>query len=166
MLENIDYGVIFMGPDLRARIINKVMRDFWNFPPEFVDSKPSMRELIEFNRDAGVYDLAGETWEDWIETRVERVRQGGFEPIELYRTDGMILRHQCVALQDGGRMLTYFDITEQRNREKETERSRDAAEAALDAFDKKWGRRYERWMILEKHKRGLFNLRRWQAWVS
>ncbi len=132
VLENIDYGVIFMGPDLRARIINKVMRNFWKFTPEFVDSKPSMRELIEFNREEGIYDLGGEKWDDWIEARVERVRQGGFEPIELHRTDGLILRHQCVALPDGGRMLTYFDITEQRNREKETERARDAAEAALE----------------------------------
>ena len=136
VLENIDYGVIFMGPDLRARIINKVMRNFWNFTPEFVDSKPSMRELLEFSRAEGIYDLGAESWEDWIETRVKRVRKGGFEPIELHRTDGMILRHQCVALSDGGRMLTYFDITEQRNREKETERSRDVAEAALDDLRK------------------------------
>ncbi|MHA1528833.1 MAG: PAS-domain containing protein, partial [Alphaproteobacteria bacterium] len=112
ILDNIDYGVIFMDTDLRARIINRAMRRLWNFPQEFVDTNPTMREMIENNRETGLYDVAPEDWDDWIEDRLEAVRKGDIPPSEMHRADGMILSYQCVALPDGGRMLTYFDITE------------------------------------------------------
>ena len=43
VLDNIGYGVIFMGPDLRARIVNRAFREIWNIPQEFVDENPEMR---------------------------------------------------------------------------------------------------------------------------
>jgi PAS domain S-box-containing protein len=71
-----------------------------------------MRELIEYNRDTGVYDVAPEDWDDWLDNRIEQIRQGDIPPGEFRRADGKVLSYQCVALPDGGRMLTYFDITE------------------------------------------------------
>ncbi|HSF95438.1 MAG TPA: PAS-domain containing protein, partial [Thermohalobaculum sp.] len=112
VLDNIDYGVILMGPDLRARIVNDAQKRIWGFTDELIDSRPGMRELIEFNRYTGRYDVADEDWDAWIEQRIEQVQQGEIPPTELHRADGMVLSYQCVAMPDGGRMLTYFDITE------------------------------------------------------
>jgi PAS domain S-box-containing protein len=131
VLDSIDYGVLFMGPDLRARIVNRAFGRIWNIPQDFIDQHPTMQELIEWNRDTGVYDVAPENWDRWIADRVEHIRKGDIPPGEFRRADGRVLSYQCVALPDGGRMLTYFDITELKEREAELLAARDQAEAAL-----------------------------------
>jgi len=129
--EHIDYGILFTGPDLRARICNKAFREMWGLSQSFIDSGPHMQLIIEANRHTGLYDVDDEDWDNWISNRIATIEDGNVPPMEFIRGDGKILRYQVVSLPDGGRMLTYFDITELKNREHEAARARDAAEAAL-----------------------------------
>ncbi len=132
VIDHVDYGILFMGPDLRARIINRAFARIWNIDQKFIDQRPTMQELIEYNKGTGVYDVAPKDWDDWLSMRVEAIRAGNMPPGELCRADGMTLSFQCVDLPDGGRMLTYFDITELKRREAEISNARDAAEQALN----------------------------------
>jgi PAS domain S-box-containing protein len=136
VLDNIGYGVLFMGPDLRARIVNRAFREIWQIPQEFIDENPDMRALIEYNRDKGIYAVAPDEWDDWIEGRVKAIGAGNIPPGEMVRADSMVLSYQCVALPDGGRMLTYFNITELKERETEITGAKDEAEAALANLQK------------------------------
>lgn len=131
VLDTIEYGVLFMGPDLRARIINHAFGKIWGISQDFIDGSPTMRELIEYNRDSGLYDVAPDDWDDFLQDRVAAVHQGTVAPMELRRADGKVLQYQCLALPDGGRMLTYFDITELKERETDLSAAKDAAERAL-----------------------------------
>ena len=87
-----------------------------------------MRELIEFNRRNGLYDVAEEDWESYVAARIEAVRAGDIPPTEVRRADGKVLQYRCIALPDGGRMLTYFDITE-------LKRAEEALSASLERYD-------------------------------
>ncbi|MDH3668845.1 MAG: PAS-domain containing protein [Paracoccaceae bacterium] len=136
VIDSIDYGVLFMGPDLRARIINRAFGEIWGISQEFIDQRPTMRELIEYNRNTGVYDVTPEDWDAWIDDRVKQITKGDIPPGDFHRADGKVLSYQCIALPDGGRMLTYFDITELKNREAEITKARDEAEAALAGLRK------------------------------
>ncbi len=40
VLDAIDFGVMFMGPDLRGKIINRAFRNMWGIPDEFVETRP------------------------------------------------------------------------------------------------------------------------------
>lgn len=131
VLDTIKYGVLFMGPDLNARIINRAFGEIWGVAQEFIDGSPSMHELMEYNKETGLYNVPPEEWDQWIESRVEAVHKGSIAPMEMHRADGKVLQYQCIALPDGGRMLTYFDITELKEREADLIEARDAAETAL-----------------------------------
>ena len=131
VLDSIKYGIVFMDPSLRARIINRAFGEMWGIPQEFVDKSPTMQELIEHNRDTGVYDVSPDKWDQWLAARLEVVRKGDLAPTELRRADGKVLQYQVISLPDGGRMLTYFDITELKQREDELTAARDHAEQAL-----------------------------------
>jgi PAS domain S-box-containing protein len=131
VLDTIEYGVLFMGADHRGRIINRAFANLWGISQEFVDRNPTMRELIEYNKETGLYDVAPEDWDAWVEERIQAVENGDFGPIETQRADGKVLQHQCIALPDGGRMLTYFDITELKRREADLTATKNAAERAL-----------------------------------
>ena len=115
VMDGIDYGVLFMDDQLQARIVNKAFREIWNVTDEFVATMPSMRELMEFNRNNNLYPVPDSEFEHYLDERESAVRDGAFGPVSFERKDGMVLQYQCVVLADGWRMLTYFDITELKN---------------------------------------------------
>ena len=127
VLDTIEYGICFMGPDLRARIANRAFRDMWNFADDFFDGHPSLAEMISYNRHTGIYGVPDEQWEEYVGGRVEAVRAGAIPPFEWTRADGMVLQYQCIVLPNGGRMLTYFDITEMKRREERLSELRQGA---------------------------------------
>jgi len=49
VLEALDYGILFVGPDLRTRFSNRAFREMWGFPESFLASQPTMADLIYYN---------------------------------------------------------------------------------------------------------------------
>ena len=60
------------------------------------------------------------------------MRAGTIEPAEMIRADGRVLRYQCIALPDGGRMMTYFDITDLKEKELEIAEKEAQLRIAMD----------------------------------
>ena len=118
VLDTIEYGICFMGRDLRARVANRAFRDMWGFPDDFFDSRPTLAEMIGYNRHTGIYDVPDDQWDEYLSGRIAAVRAGSIPPFEWTRADGRVLRYQCIELPNGGRMLTYLDITEMKQRER------------------------------------------------
>ena len=132
VLDTIDYGVLFMGPDLRAKIINRAFRQMWGISDEFIRvTHPTMSDLINYNRHNNLYDVPEAEFDDYVARRVQIVHSGTTSTSEMRRLDGRIIKYQVVALPDGGRMLTYFDITDIKHSEEQARKARDAAENAL-----------------------------------
>jgi PAS domain S-box-containing protein len=132
VLDKIDYGIVFMGPDLRAKIVNRAFRKMWGISDEFIqETRPTMGDLINYNRHNGLYDVEPAEFEDYVARRVEAVRLGTPAMVDMRRRDGRIIQYQMMALPDGGRMLTYFDITDLKHSEEQARKARDVSEAAL-----------------------------------
>jgi PAS domain S-box-containing protein len=131
VLENIDHGVLFMGADLHARIVNQAFREMWGIPQDLIDRKPHMRQIIDWNRGTGLYDVPEEEFDAWREERIAAIAAGPIPPREFKRGDGRVLSYRGVVLADGGRMLTYFDITELKDKEAAILIAKEAADAAL-----------------------------------
>jgi signal transduction histidine kinase len=132
VLDTIDYGILFMGPDLRAKLINRAFRRMWKISDEFIrDTRPTMRDLINYVRGNDLYDIPEEEFKDYVAQRVEAVRKGTSSISEMRLRDGRVIQYQIRALPDGGRMLTYFDITDLKRNEEVAKRARDVAETAL-----------------------------------
>ncbi|MCG8354726.1 MAG: response regulator [Kiloniellales bacterium] len=132
-IDAIHYGLVFMDSELRCRIVNRAFLELWNIPSDFIDQERTMRDLMDFNRHRSVYSVRDEDWEAYVQDRLAEVERGAIPPREFHRADGRILQYECIALKDGGRMLTYFDITRLKLHELELERSKNEAESASRA---------------------------------
>ena len=132
VLDTIEYGICFMGPDLRARITNRAFRELWSFPDRFFDSRPTLSEMISYNRHSGIYGVPDDQWEDHLHRQVAAVRAGAIAPNEWALANGKTLQSQCVVLANGGRMLTFFDVSEMKQRERELNRLIDELGVARD----------------------------------
>ena len=136
ILKGIDYGVMFMGPDLRTRIINPAFRRMWSISDEFAASHPSFFDMIEHIRGLGLYDVPAADWAAFVEQRHSELLEATGEPRESKRSDGVTLLYSCVPLPDGGRMLTYFDISEQKETEAALQQTKNDLQQRVGELEK------------------------------
>lgn len=140
VLENIEYGVYFMGPDFRVRLMNSAFRHMWEVEDAFIAGEPDFFETLEYLRERGAYDVPDDEWPDYVKARFEAVRTADGVQRESRRADGKVFLYKCLALPDDGRMLVYFDITEQKATEKELEASTAALEERVSELENLRGR--------------------------
>jgi len=119
IMDTIDYGVLFMDADLKAIITNKALHDMWGYPDDLFDSPVTMEDIIRANRTSGIYNVAEKDFDAYIKQRTDAVREGSFGPLEMTLADGRTFQYQCIALPNGERMLTYFDLTKQKQAEEQ-----------------------------------------------
>src|ERR1051326_281718 len=134
VIDTIDYGVLFMGPDLRARVVNRAFRRMWGIPDEFIATGPDMADLVNYTRHNGIYPVPEDEFDAYVAGRVKAIQEGDITPVEMHRADGMILLYGGMVLPDGGRLLTYFDITEAKRREAELREALDQQKATAEVL--------------------------------
>jgi PAS domain S-box-containing protein len=132
VLENIDYGILLMDNDLKSRMINRAFRDMWMVPDEFADSNPTMSELMWSHLPKGYYDFVPRReFDEYVSSRTAAIQAGAVPAGVMDRSDGRAIQFQGVVLPDGGRMITYFDITEMKRKEEELEAASEKLQVAL-----------------------------------
>jgi len=111
-LDESDVGIVLLDRELRAQFINRAYRRIWRLPNEFADKKPAFVGLLYHARDTGMYGLSPLEMEGFIAKRIELVRAGDTNPIDLRLGNGEVIRFRCKALSDGGRMLHYGNVSD------------------------------------------------------
>ena len=111
-LDHVSEGVVMLDRDLNARFLNKRMRRFWGVSDEQAARHPSYESLIRNSARTGGSSMTPDELEALYADRVAAVRAGDEQPRDLQTTDGRHIRAQCAPLKDGGRMLTYCDVTD------------------------------------------------------
>src|SRR5918994_1088296 len=133
VLDTIDYGVLILNPDLRVRMFNRAFRDLWSVPQDVLRPHVNFEDLLEALRSTGLHSVPDEQWKSYVERRLVEIRAADVPPREWHRPDGRVLQYEVVALPDGGRMLTYFDLTELKKVEAELRSAKEQAEIASRA---------------------------------
>lgn len=111
-LDQTDIGVVLLDADTRAEFINKAFRGYFGLPEEFARSKPPLIALMYHGRDTNAYQMPEHERDQFIARRTEMIRAGDSTPIDLRLSNGQVLRLNCKALPDGGRMLSYTPVTD------------------------------------------------------
>ncbi|MDQ6432581.1 PAS domain-containing protein [Mesorhizobium sp. LHD-90] len=136
-IDSLDLGVVLLDADLNTEIINKAFYAIWSLAPDALPVGRPFRSLIDSNRRTGIYGVADAEWETYVASRLAEIKAGDVEPRQLVRADGKTLIYSVTALSGGKRLISYFDITEMKRRERELaeahERSR-LAEAVIETI--------------------------------
>lgn len=110
-LNQIDIAVALIGPDLKARFINRAYRKIFNVPDEMAESKPKLEELLEHKFDQRVYEIRTDK-RSYVAARLARITSGDERPLDLRLTSGDVVRFRSKALADGGWMLNYGNVSD------------------------------------------------------
>jgi diguanylate cyclase (GGDEF)-like protein len=111
-LDGIRYGIVLLDKDLQARFINRAYYRMWALPPPPLGKIYHITDLVAHARNIGAYDTGGEEMDDYVRGRLALIRDGTQPPMPLRLSNGRILNFESQILSDGGRMLTFDDITD------------------------------------------------------
>ncbi|MEX0347768.1 MAG: response regulator [Rhizobiaceae bacterium] len=130
LIDTMEMGVVLVGEGLTAEIVNNAFYDIWKVTADDIQEGCKFRDLMDINRSNGIYNVADEDWESYVASRCAELEAGCVEPREFVRADGKTLIYSVTALSGGKRLVTYYDITDQKYRESELERAQRKAELA------------------------------------
>jgi diguanylate cyclase (GGDEF)-like protein len=117
VLDMVDFGIVLLNQDLRVRFINRRAEAMWNAPPTLLASALTFRELLDAAAADSWYGMEEADLTAYLDTREADVRAGSVPPVVIDLADGRHILFRCVASADGGRILTYADITPELRRE-------------------------------------------------
>jgi len=112
VLDNIQYGILFMDENLVIRMTNRAYRDIWGIEEAFYTPGRTLIDDIARTHELGLYMTETDDFDELVKSRLASLNIGSSEPAEMQLSNGKILQHQYIVLPDGGHMATYFDITE------------------------------------------------------
>jgi diguanylate cyclase (GGDEF)-like protein len=125
----VDTGIILLNRDLRVRYANRRQTELFELSPALLASGPHFRDLLARAGAKSWFAVPPDRLADYLNQREKAVLAGSFGPTRLDMADGRRLLVSCLACPDGGRILTYADISHELRRE--AEYSRDAMRAEL-----------------------------------
>ncbi len=120
-LENVEDGVLLLDSDLNARFMNQRMRRFWEVSEEEAATRPAYASLVSRAQRASAPDLPANERAKFPGRRLAEVKAGDHVR-DLQTPDGRQIRAHCTTMSNGGRMLTYVDITDLNNKANMLER--------------------------------------------
>jgi diguanylate cyclase (GGDEF)-like protein len=131
-LDHVPLGIVLLDRKLNARFINQAFRRMWALPDQVADHHPSFAALMFHGRDTGACEMPADQLEAYVAERIERITQAESFQLDLRRTKGDVIRMQCTPLPDGGRMLSYMEVTDIVRQADELKVLRDALENVQD----------------------------------
>jgi diguanylate cyclase (GGDEF)-like protein len=126
-LDNVQSGMLILDKDLRVVYGNPALFKMFQSertPADVRTHRPHYEELVReaartregrrfhYDRCAEIAGTLAVDQDDYVARRLEWVRSGGPDPVELKMTSGKVSRCHLTVLPDGGRMLVYNDVTD------------------------------------------------------
>jgi diguanylate cyclase (GGDEF)-like protein len=110
-LDQSEVGVVLLDPEMRAQFINRAFRRFWRLPEEVAARKPAFVGLMYHGRNAKTFMVPANQI-DFIAEQTALIRAGDERPVDIRLANGEVLRSRCKVLDDGGRMVTYGNVSD------------------------------------------------------
>ena len=110
-LDHVDYGIVLLDREMRAQFINRAFRDMWRLPDEVADRKPAFVGLMYHGRDTKAYAVRAGEMDAYVAERTALIRAGDERPVDIRLANGEVVCLRCKVLPEGGRMLTYANVT-------------------------------------------------------
>jgi diguanylate cyclase (GGDEF)-like protein len=110
-LDQSEVGVVLLDSEMRAQFINRAFRRLWRLPDEVVERKPAFVGLMYHGRNAKTFTVPSSQI-DFIAEQTALIRAGDGRPFDIRLANGDVTRSRCKVLADGGRMVTYGNVSD------------------------------------------------------
>lgn len=115
-LDRIDTAIALLDAGLRAHFMNAAFRQLWSIPGSLAAARPRFADLARHVETTLWSALPAVERQAYLQAREAQIRAGAVPPTQIDLMDGRHLRFACQVLPDGGRVLTYLDVSDELRR--------------------------------------------------
>jgi len=112
IVDDLDYGIVVLDAARNVQFVNRTFRRFWRLPDDVADSWPGFIKLMYHGRGNAAYAVAPHALGDYLARQLESIRTGHDGALNIRLKTGEVIRFHCKALPDGGRLLTYRNVSD------------------------------------------------------
>lgn len=123
VLDNFPGGVALIDESWRIATWNQAVLQILGLPEYlFEQGPPHVHAIISFNIERGEYGEFGKTAEEKFTRLLQTLKQGQAYAYERKRSDGKLIEISSTPVSTGGFVMTFVDVTNKRNIEREYKR--------------------------------------------
>ncbi len=111
-LDQSEVGVVLLDSAMRAQFINRAFRRLWRLPEDAAARKPAFVGLMYHGRNARAFAVPADQLDTYVAEQTALIRAGNERPVDIRLANGDVVRRRCKVLADGGRMLTYGNVSD------------------------------------------------------
>ncbi len=112
VLDNIEYGIVFLDSKLNVQLTNRAFVQMWEILPTTLSQALSLEQLIDSTICTNINLPNAESVSLSPENITKVLCRSALSPTEIELHNGKIFQHQCYEFGEKGQMLTFFDITD------------------------------------------------------
>ncbi len=112
VVDDLANGIVVLDKDRRVQFVNRAFRRFWRVPDELADSRQTFVKLMYHGRGINAYAVPPDQLGDYVAKQLALIRTGDERPLSIRLANGEAIQFRCKALPDGGRLLTYGNVSE------------------------------------------------------
>lgn len=116
-LDFVDCGIVLLNASLRASFINRQFWKIWDLDPDALPAAPTCRALMVHIAAQARYGMSDAERTGYVADQEALVRAGSIPLTQIYLAGRRLILFRCIVSRDGGRLLTYIDISREIERE-------------------------------------------------
>jgi diguanylate cyclase (GGDEF)-like protein len=130
-LDVVDVGIVLLNRDLHVLYANQRFLDMWTGSLEMLAGGATLHSVLDKFAASLPYPIAAPELSAYLDRREAAVRAGSVAPLQIDLRDGRRVLFRCVPCADGGRILTWIDITLMKRVQELRQEEHDAAERMM-----------------------------------
>jgi diguanylate cyclase (GGDEF)-like protein len=112
IVDDLDDGIVVLDQERKILFINRAFRRFWRVPDGVANREQTFVNLMYHGRGIAAYAVSHDRLGDYVAKQMDLIRTGEDRPLNIRLRNGQILQFRCKALSNGGRLLTYGNVSD------------------------------------------------------
>jgi diguanylate cyclase (GGDEF)-like protein len=122
IIDDMNVGIVLLDAECRVQFVNRAFRRFWRISDTLAESKPRFVALLYEGRGHTASTASHFILSEYIAKKIDLIQTGQERPLHIRLSNGEVLQFRCKALANGGRLLTYGNVSELAHRADAMER--------------------------------------------
>ncbi|MGA8615413.1 MAG: diguanylate cyclase [Xanthobacteraceae bacterium] len=112
IVDDLNYGIVVLDHERRVQFMNRAFRRFWRVPDQQTHDQQTFLKLMYHGRGTTAYAVSADKLGEYVAKQLDLIRTGEERPLTIRLSSGAAIQFRCKALPDGGRLLTYGNVSE------------------------------------------------------
>jgi len=111
IVDDLNVGIVLLDRESRVQFVNRAFRRVWRISEE-IENGLSFVRLMYHGRGVNAYAIPHHQLGEYVTKQMALIRAGEEGPLQIRLADGSVIQFRCKALANGGRLLTYGNVSE------------------------------------------------------